>query len=129
MQEQVTKFLQEINIPYWSWNLFIIGASLLFGLVISLILSLVVKKKAKNSQSSSEYSFFQSLLRRLGLPLNVFLPLFLFNALLPVMRMPPAVMNNSGKAIEILLIISFAWILIRCIKVAQDYVLYRYDIK
>lgn len=128
MQEQVTRLLQELNIPSWGWNFIIIGFSILFGLLISLILSILVKKKARASESSSEYSLFQSLLRRLGFPLNVFLPLFLFNLLLPTMKMAPAIMHKVSKGVEILLIASFAWILIRCIKVAQDYVLYRYDI-
>jgi len=43
--------------------------------------------------------------------------------------MPSVIMHRISKGVEILLIISFAWILIRCIKVVQDYVLYRYDIK
>ena len=128
MQQQITRFLQEQGIPYWSWNLIIIASSILFGFLINLILSLFIKKRAKNSESLSEYSFFQSLLRRLGAPFNVFLPLFLFNAFLPTMRMAPVVMHKLGKGIEVLLIISFAWILMRCIKVVQDYVFYRYDI-
>jgi len=129
MQEQVTQLLQELNIPYWGWNLMIIGSSILFGLLIKLLLSLFLKKKAKDTASALDYSFFRSLLLRLGAPLNVFLPLFFFNVLLPTMRMPPAIMHRISKGIEILLIICFAWILIRCIKVVQDYVLYRYNIK
>lgn len=128
MQEQVTKLLEQFGIPYWGWNLIIIGSSLLLGLLIKLAMSLFVKKKARDSQTSSEFSFFQSILRRLGHPFNIFLPLFFFNLLLPTMRMPPVIMYRIGKGIEILLILSFAWILIRCIKVVQDYVFHRYDI-
>lgn len=129
MQEQVAKLLQEWNIPYWVWNIIIFCAAVLFGLLLKLILSFFLKKKARNSQSSSEYSFFQSLLRRLGWPLNIFLPLTLFNVFLPTMRMPEAIMHNLSKALEILLIINFAWILIRGIKVAQDFLLHRFNIK
>lgn len=129
MDEQITKLLQRLTIPFWAWNLIILGVSLLLGLLINFILSLLIRKKAKENQELSEYSFFQSLLKRLGLPLNIFLPLFLFNVLLPAMRMPPVLMHKISKGIEILLIVSIAWILIRCIKVAQDYVLFRYDIK
>lgn len=129
MQEQIKQLLQRLNIPFWAWNLIIIVASLLLGLLLSFVMSLFVRKKASDSQNSSRYSFFQSLLRRLGVPLTVFLPLFLFNALLPVMHMPPELMDKIGKVIEILLILNVAWILTRCIKVVQDYVLYKYDIK
>jgi small-conductance mechanosensitive channel len=128
MQEQVTKLLEQFDIPYWGWNLIIIGSSLLLGLLIKLAMSLLIKKRAKDSQTSSEFSFFQSILRHLGQPFNIFLPLFFFNALLPIMRMPPAIMYRIGKVIEILLILSFAWILIRCIKVVQGFVFHRYDI-
>jgi small-conductance mechanosensitive channel len=128
MQEQVTKLLEQFGIPYWGWNLIIIGSSLLLGFLIKLAMSLLIKKRAKDSQTSSEFSFFQSILRHLGQPFNIFLPLFFFNALLPTMRMPPAILYRIGKVIEILLILSFAWILIRCIKVVQGYVFHRYDI-
>lgn len=127
MQEQVAKFLQEFGIPHWGWNLLIVGASLLLGLLIKLILSLFVKRKAKDSQTTADFSFFQSILIRLGQPFNVFLPLFFFNMLLPTIRMPAALMHKVSKGVEIFLIISFAWILIRCIKVAQDYVFHRFD--
>ena len=127
MQEQVTNLLQDLNIPYWGWNLIIIGSSLLFGVIISLILSFLVRKKTLISKSAGEFSFFRSVLNRLGSPLNVFLPLFVFNALLPTMKIPPVFVHNVSKGLEILLIISFAWILIRCIKVGQDYMLSQYD--
>lgn len=129
MQEQITQLLQQLGISYWAWNLIVIGSSLILGLLIKLIPSLFIKGKAATSETSSEYSFFQSILRRLGPPLNVFFPLFLFNLFLPTMRMPTIFMHKLSKGVEVLLIISFAWILIRCIKVVQDYVFYRYDIK
>ena len=129
MDEYVTQLVEELNMPFWGWNLIIIGSSILFGILIQLILSLFLKRKAKDITSASDYSFFRSLVLRLGPPLNLFLPLFFFNVLLPTMRMSPALMNRIDKGVEILLIISFSWILIRCIKMVQDYVLYKYDIK
>ncbi|MBC7830228.1 MAG: mechanosensitive ion channel family protein [Chitinophagaceae bacterium] len=129
MQEQIAELLQQLQIPSWAWNLIILGSSLLLGLLISALLALLARKKARETESISQYSFFQSMIKRLGQPLNVFLPLFLLNALLSAMRMPPLMMSKISKAIEILLIINFAWILIRCIKVVQDYVIYRFDIK
>ena len=129
MDEYVTQLVEELNMPFWGWNLIIIGSSILFGILIQLILSLFLKRKAKDITSASDYSFFRSLVLRLGPPLNLFLPLFFFNVLLPTMRMSPALMYRIDKGVEILLIISFSWILIRCIKMVQDYVLYKYDIK
>ena len=129
MQEQVAKLLREFQIPYWAWNLLILGASLLLGLILSLILSLLARKKGFQKQDVLEYSLFHSLIRRLGLPLNIFVPLFLFNMLLPAMRMAPILLHKLGKGIEILLIFCFAWILVRIIGVAEDYIFNRFDIR
>jgi small-conductance mechanosensitive channel len=129
MQEQVTHLLQELNLPYWSWNLIIIGASLLLGFLIYLVFSFLVRRKAKQSQDVDEYSFFKSVLRHMAYPLNMFLPLFLFSVLLPAMKMPAIIMHKTSKAVEIVLIVVFAWILIKAVRVAQDYVFHRYDLK
>jgi len=129
MQEEVSQILQRLHIPPWAWNLVIIGFSLLLGLLMKLLLSVLLRKKMQEPLKVSSYSFFHSLLKRLGQPLNVFIPLFLFNLLLPAMRMSSVIMEKVSKAVEIGLIICFAWILIRCIQVAQDYVFYHYDLK
>jgi small-conductance mechanosensitive channel len=129
MQEQIAKLLQELQIPHWVWNLLIIGASVLLGLMLSLILSLIARKKANEKHDLLEYSLFHSVIRRLGLPVNIFLPLFLFNLLLPVMRMSPILMHKLSKGVEILLILCFAWILIKVISVVEDYIFNRFDIK
>lgn len=129
MQEEVTRLLRDLNISSWGWNLIIIGFSLLFGLIIRLIRAIPARMIARSQKASSGFSFFHSLLLRLGSPLNVFLPLFLFNMLLPAMKMPVAIMHKVSKGVEVLLIISFAWILIRCIRIGQDYVISKYDLK
>jgi small-conductance mechanosensitive channel len=129
MQEQVSEFLQQFELPVWAWNLIIIGASLLLGILINLVFSWLLRRNVSKNQDVAEYSFFQSLITRLSQPLNVFLPLFLFNILLPAMRMPTVFMHKLSKAVEVGLIISFAWILIRGVQVAQDYVYHKYDLK
>ena len=45
------------------------------------------------------------------------------------MKMPMAIMHKVSKETEVVVIISFSWILIRCIKMGQDYLLSHYDIK
>lgn len=126
MQEQVKQWLQRWDLNAWTWNLIIIGAAIVIGLFIRLLLLLLVRKKAAEAGT---FSFFRSVLRHLGNPFAVFLPLFLFNLLLPVLRLPRAILNQLSKGVEIALIIVFAWILMSCIKVAQDYVFYRYDFR
>ena len=128
MQEQMQKFLEELRIPSWAGNLIIIGLSLLLGLLIKVILSLLVRKRVEERTGKHGYSFSHSMVKRLGFPLNVFFPLFLFNALLPAMQIAPTLLYKLSQLVEVVLIVCFSWMLIRCIKIAQDYGLYRFDI-
>lgn len=125
MQEQITQWLRQWRLDPWAWNLILIGAALLLGLVIRLLLSLFIRKKAEETR---QFSLFYSLLQHLGRPFSWFLPLFFFNLLLPVMRMPADVRYHVNRIVEIGLIITCAWILINAIRVVQDYVFHRFDI-
>jgi small-conductance mechanosensitive channel len=125
MQEQVKQWLQEWNLAPWTWNLIIVAAATLLGLFIRLLLLLFAQEKAK--EENSRFSFFRSLIRHLGTPFTFFLPLFLFNLLLPIMRIKQIMIAQVDKGVEILLMISFAWILLSSIKVVQDYVYYKFD--
>ena len=126
MQQQIAKFLRELDLWPVTWNLILIAISIIAGLIIKLLLILFVKKK---TTAERHYSFFYSLLRHLGKPLTYFLPLFVFDMLMPLMRMPPVFIRNISHAVEIGLIITFSWLLIQFMNVAQDYVYYKYDLK
>jgi small-conductance mechanosensitive channel len=49
--------------------------------------------------------------------------------LVPVMRMPDAFRYRLIHGLEIAMIIVFSWILIQSIRVVQDFVIHRYDVK
>ena len=126
MQEQVRQLLEEWQLSPASWNLIIIGSSIVLGLMLRLLLAAAVRK---NADTKEKFDFFRSFFRHLGRPLNIFIPLFVFNLLMPVMRMPPAFMYRLNRAVEIALIISFAWLLIEGVKLVQEYVHHRIDIR
>jgi len=124
MQEQIEQFLRQSHLPPITWNFIIVGGAILLGLIIKIILHLFLKGEAKQTH---EYSLLHSALQHLGKPFNYFIPLFILNACLPLIRMDEVFLDRFAKLIEIALIINFAWILIRCISIAETYVYYKYD--
>ena len=124
MQDQIEELLRQWHLSRWQWNALLFAAAVLLGLFIKLLLTLFVRKKAGET---TRFSWFRSILRHMGPPFTYFLPLFFFNLLLPIMRMPVEIRSRIGKAVEIGLIITFAWILLRSVRVVQDYVFHRFD--
>src|SRR5688500_14009515 len=98
MQEQVRQLLLEWQLSPMNWNLIIVGASLILALIIRLLLSVLVRK---NSDTREKYVFFLYFFRFLGKPLNFFIPLFVFNLLMPVMRMPAGFLFRLNRDVEI----------------------------
>lgn len=125
MQEIVSRYLNRWDLPDWGWNLVLVGASIFIGLLMLLVLALFTRKQV---EEVPRYSLFRSLLTHLGKPMAVFLPLFCFNILLPAMKAERLLVHKIGKAVEISMIIVFAWLLVKCISVVRDWVLHRYDI-
>jgi len=126
MQEEVSQLLRQWNLAPWAWSLIIIGAAILLGALIRLLLALFIRK---NVADQERFSFFRSFFRHLGRPMVYFFPLFFLGVLLPIMRLPQDIMHRASRTVEILLIVTFAWILVQAINVARDYILYRYDVK
>lgn len=125
MQEYVTELLRRWQLHPYVWNLIIVGASVLLGLLINLVLSFIVRnRKETGNQKVLKRSFF----RRLITPLSFFVPLVIFDLLLPVLRMPAAFRRRIDHGLEILLIITFAWCLVRVVRIAQDFIHYKVDI-
>lgn len=114
------------SFPPIVWNLLLVGLSVLTGFIIKWILSYTLHCYYRRTD---KYSFFRSILSRLGKPLNYFFPLFLFNLTLPFMKLTPATYNALDRITGILLIVSFAYVLIGIIRVLEDYVYQTYDLK
>lgn len=123
MLEDIVGYLQKL--PPFFWNLVLLAAAILTGLLLRFILSLLLKWNAK----ITAYSFYRSAVQRLAGPVNLFLPLFVLNMLLPYMVMDSKPRATIDKVLEILLTIGLANILIGIVKVAEDYVYSHYDLK
>jgi small-conductance mechanosensitive channel len=126
MQKMITELLQEWNLHPYVWNLILAGASILIGLFLSWLLSIFVKTQNKGVEN---FHLVRSLLRHLGAPVSMIIPLFIFNNLIPLLRMEPSIRGRIATATEIALIVCFAWLLIRGIRVMQDIVHHKVNIK
>lgn len=116
--------LRQWQLPQPVWNVLLIAGTVVAGLLIKAMLTLFVRRKAAET---GQFSLFRTIVTHLGAPVSWFIPLFLLNIVLPLLQMPAPIVDRMEKGVEIALIIVFAWLLIRCIKVAQDYVIHRFD--
>ncbi len=123
MWDDFMNYLEKL--PNSLWNLLIIGFAFAIGLLLRLLLSWLVKQATKQES----YSFVRSVVRRMALPVNVFLPLFVLNALKDELRLRHSQMVIFDKFSQILLTVSVSLILIAIVKIVEDYVVYKYDLK
>ncbi|WP_432327034.1 mechanosensitive ion channel family protein [Mucilaginibacter sp. P25] len=114
------------RIPSFVWNLIIALVAILVGLSIKFIITRPFKFYAKKADTS--YSILRSILVNLGPAVAYFIPLFLFNILSPLMRMNPVYYKPLDKTFEILLTISFAGLLVRSVRILEDYIYHTYDL-
>ncbi len=117
-------------IDYWQrqpkplWNLLIVLFAVVVGLVLRLILSALVKRATRHN----DYSLVRSIIRRMALPVNLFLPLFILNILKDELQLRPSQLLIFDRFEQIFLTIAIAYILIAIIKIIEDYVVYKYDL-
>jgi len=107
------------RLPDFLWNCLLISAAIITGLVLKRLISFLIKSLTRKNNN---HDFIVIVLRRLGAPINLFLPVIISNSFLPVMRLNPIHAHYMDKAIENTLYISFAFILIRCVQLFEDYV-------
>ncbi|WP_028298758.1 mechanosensitive ion channel family protein [Olivibacter sitiensis] len=123
MNEKIQQVAQ--NIPSPIWNLLIISISILIGILIRMLLSPILKKQAK---PNLPYSIWRSILKHFNQTLTVFIPLIVFNVLLPLMRLNDTSLAFLDKLIETSITVAFAIILIRIIRILEDYLFHKFDI-
>lgn len=121
-------YLQSLSqkMPYWVWNLLLILFSIFIGIVIKSILVPIVKHQSKKQDLS--YSLIKSIIRHFNKILTVFIPLLVFSSLLFLMRFSPYTSIIISKIIQIAITICFAIIIIRILRVFEDYLYHRFDI-
>jgi small-conductance mechanosensitive channel len=126
MQIQIREQLASISdqLPTWLWNLIVLGSALLIGIILKFIITALLR----HYKNVADYSVFKSILTHLGKPLDYFVPLFMLDVMLPVMKLSEVYINPIDRVLGILLIISFAGLLIRSIKIFEDFVYFHYDL-
>ena len=110
--------------PDLLWNTAIILFSILIGVLIKSILEPIIKRYSNTERG---YSILRSSIKHFRLTFTFFIPLLIFNALLPLMKTEPGTHAAFQKAIEIALTVCFAIILIRTIRIIEDFLYYRHD--
>ncbi len=108
----------------WLWNIIIIVAAILLGLLIKTIIKLLLRL----SKNTGEYSLYRSLLVHVGQPMNHLIPLVVINIMLPLVDLGHDYYNIMAQCFYIALIISFSITLIRSIRVFEDFVYHTYDL-
>ena len=102
-----------------------IGFVLFIGYIFKLIIT-VILRYYKNKKEI-DYSFFRSFITHLSRPLNHFIPLLTLNILLPYLALKDVYELDIRRWLGILLLISFASLLMNAIKILEDYVYHKYD--
>ncbi len=125
MQEYVTRWLRQFDLSPAAWNFVLVGISLLVGAVLYSAFRLLGRFR---DQSAKRGYLLFSVIRHLARPLAFWFPLFIFDLLLPLVRIPQVFRDRLAHLVEVALIITFAWCLIRLIYAIQNYVNHRLDI-
>lgn len=119
--------IQDISgqIPPYLWNLILIAAATITGLILKFVLLRLKRHEFKNT----DYSAIRSIIKHLSSPVTWFVPLLLLNLLLSWFLFGPKIFELFSKVLYIALVIAFAALLIRTIPVFEDYVYHAFDIQ
>lgn len=112
------------HLPHVIQNLIIGVLAIVLGLVSRVILRLIFRLLAK----LWPLHLIQSTIKYLGGPIALFLPLIFLNGSLDYMKMDLVYFNGINKAIEIALILNFAVILIRIVKIMEEQFYLHFDL-
>jgi small-conductance mechanosensitive channel len=114
------------DIPDFLWNIGLFIVAIGIGLGCHFVAKLIVHRFTKPEMG---FSFWYSLFTRLSRPLSIYLPILVLYALLPLMRMGQTFYSHLHKFADIVLMVTFAGLLMGIVRIGEDYVYYAYDIK
>ncbi|WP_129718083.1 mechanosensitive ion channel family protein [Pedobacter sp. SYP-B3415] len=121
MQED---FLSNLNVHPLLRNTLIGAVAIIFGLIIKVVISKSFRWLARLWPNF----LIDSIIKRLAGPVTSFVPLLFFNFSLDYMGLESHAGRVLNKFVEIALTVNFAIILVRIIKVLEDYFYHRYDL-
>jgi small-conductance mechanosensitive channel len=120
MKEYVTHLLDQL--PAGLTALLVIGGSLVAGWLFKVALFWALR--AYERRTGSELA--RSVVRHLGPPAALFLPVLLVAVLLPLADLAPGPLEAVRRVVGIASISTFAWMLMRAVDVLEDLVLAHY---
>lgn len=112
------------QVPQFLQNIIIAGSSCALGFILTIIIRKVFKFFARFWATFE----IRSIIKHLNGPVGLFIPLLFLNISLSLMVMNESIMAQLSRVIEISLTITFALVLIRIIKVLEDYFYHKYDL-
>ncbi|MFP5080528.1 mechanosensitive ion channel family protein [Pedobacter sp. JCM 36344] len=112
------------HLPHLLQNLIIGALAILLGLLAKVLVRAVFNLLAK----FWPLHLIHSTIKYLGGPITSFLPLVFVNGSLDYMKMDDVYFNGLNKAIEIALIINFAIILVRIMKIMEEQLHLHFDL-
>jgi small-conductance mechanosensitive channel len=112
------------HLPHLIQNLIIGSSAILLGLLTKVIVRFIFKVLAK----FWPLHLIHSTVKYLGGPITSFLPLVFLNGSLDYMKMDAVYFHSLNKVIEIALIINFAVILIRIVKILEEQFYLHFDL-
>lgn len=113
------------RMPNWTWNILVVLFSILIGIAIKFILLPLVKQQPTKEIS---YSILRSIIKHFNKIFTIFIPLLIFSSLLPLMKLTQSTQVIISKIVEILITLCFAIIIIRILRIFEDYLYHRFDI-
>lgn len=113
------------KMPIWLWNVAIIVFAILMGFIIKAILLPLVKKQ---SEEKISYSIVRSIIKHFNKIFTIIIPLLIFSSLLPLIKFNKPTYDIVAKITEILITLCFAIIIIRMLRVFEDYLYHRFDV-
>ncbi len=112
------------QIQPWIWNIIVLVLAVLIGLVVKFAINLIFNYNKKYT----DYNLFRSVITHFSGPLNHFVPVLMLNLMVPLMELDRQYMYTLSRIVQILLIISFAVLLMKAINVLEDYIYHTYDL-
>lgn len=124
MKEFIESFTGRV--PSYVWNIIVIGIAVLIGLLIKFIIN--TSLKFYRNRSDKDYSLLHSVIKNLSAPMTHFAPLLVVSFMLPLLVMDKQIYTYLSRIIGILLVISFAGLLISSLTIFEDYIYHTYDL-
>lgn len=124
MFSSLQEYLTGLGIPAFFQNLIILLIPVGAGLLMRAVVTWYARHETKKM---GNFSFFHSLIQYLNKPLNMLLVMIFIKLTLSELTLSPRWFARADKAVDVIFIACYAWLLIACVKVAREFAVYRYD--